>query len=200
MYEHVDRIIAVLTLVAAIIAVYYAKAAPSKEDLGRVEEKLTLVTESIEAVRTHTAASEAHLAEQNRRDALSLHVGQVSVSVNADGQLGESLMFRFQLNNLEAKLEAFNLINEDDMNFGSFTCTATKLSYFEAEVAHDIINHWFTGCGDNSVRQRVKLHLFLRLSDQQAQKFLYADMSKDNRQVTPGVAKYAWFWSLRGSC
>jgi hypothetical protein len=63
-------VVGVIGTGAAIVAAYYSKKAPSREDLKRVEFNTAQSATAIEAVKAHISKVEDHLSEQNKRETL----------------------------------------------------------------------------------------------------------------------------------
>lgn len=150
----VGIVIAMVAAVAAISAARYAKAAPTKEDLDKVQEKTTATSELVSNVHAHLAAineelkrvetclsqtSErletlhGHLEATNRRldteqvrDALLARVNKIPLRFMGEVEPGRDGQFTITTKDENVVLNRVDLYNESENKFGSAPCEVWK--------------------------------------------------------------------------
>jgi hypothetical protein len=175
-----------IAALAAVVAAFYAKAGVTKADLERVERSAAESVKHIEAVR-------AHLEEQIRREARLALLDRTSMAIDARGPSGESLLFHLTLNDPKIELQRIDLLNADNMQSGSFTCSPTEPSCFVATVDPETLRSWFAAGIETSNGKRVRLRAHLRLEGHEAARIMSADLNLI-RQEGQNV------WTLTGKC
>jgi hypothetical protein len=180
-------VFSIIASLAAVMAAFYAKGSASKADLERVERNTAESVKHIDAVRTH-------LEERIRREALLARFDRVSMAVDARGPAGESVLLRFTLNDERIELLRADLLNADNMQSGSFSCSPTdEPSCFVTTVDHDTVRSWFGAGTDTNDGKRVQIRAHLRLHDHEAARNMSAGLNliRQEKQTV---------WTLSGKC
>lgn len=86
-----DRVIAILTLIVASIAAYYAWRAPDKRDLKRVEDHTAATSGHLEGVKTNIARMDRRMDTQHEHDTLVKWAGSTVISVAGSGDGGDPI-------------------------------------------------------------------------------------------------------------
>lgn len=164
---------AVVGAVAAIYAARYAKASPTKEDLARVEE---------------------HLAEQNKRELLSVRVEHVAVFVTARSPWTDPLGLNFALKDPDVTLLRVGLLNNRDMRTETASCAQTGPLTYTAVVDRGVAQKWFDSAGETPHNSRpLKIRALIRIDGTEH----HRDLSV---QMTRGQTPTGTVWLLDGSC
>src|ERR1035438_330187 len=138
-FLNLDRVIAILTLIVAGIAAYYAYRAPDKRDLKRVEE--------------HTAATSRHLENQNERSssddefaALIHKAYRVPITVCGTADSGQPLTIYLRTNDPTVLFSRIELLNDMGSHYGKAGCSRTTNSMeFGFTLEADAVMHWLSG-------------------------------------------------------
>lgn len=157
----VASISALIALVAAIAAVYaaiYAKAAPTKEDLARVEK--------------HTAESSHHLKQQSHREELAGKAQAVPIVISGENQPTEALNLLLTVHekHVPLTLTRVGLYNENGSLFGKVECIRTPEAHqYEAKIPSDMFLDWFRGRHSLSPEAgRLRLRVYMNIDDHEA--------------------------------
>lgn len=187
--------VGIVAAVAAIYAAMYAKAAPTKEDLARVEAN----TEHLEEVRAGIASMNARLKKQEDVEQLQKRANRVSMA--AMGNQSGTVPFDLMLSLREPKepnlsLTHVELHNEQGNSFGSFPCaTNGNQTLYRAAIPMDTMGSWFhAGTPDQLVqRRRLKLKVCMSMNG--------AEVSRDMAVVLIQMQQGAGYWgyTLNGS-
>lgn len=164
----VAAVAAIIAAVAAIWTLVYAKDAPTKDDLAKVEKN----TGHLEEVRSGIASVDTRLKKQDEADQLKKIANRVSIA--ARGYQSGNVPLPLELNVKESQAPGFNinhleLYNERDLPFGSFPCTRIEgrpnLDY-RASIPMKTIGDWFrSGTPDEMVhRRRVKIKVWMSMN------------------------------------
>jgi len=165
----ISALIALVAAIAAIYAAVYAKAAPTKDDLARVEEN----TAHLEDVRERIGSVDSRLKKQEEAEQLRLRAKRISIT--ARGNTTGNAPFELQLsiagvNDANFSATHVELYNERDNSFGSFPCSRTdnpNVLDFNAAIPMQAMGTWFhSGTPDQTLhRMRLKLRVSLSAGD-----------------------------------
>ena len=135
----VAAVAAIIAAVAAIWTLVYAKEAPTKEDLKRVEE--------------HTAATSHQLESQNERSirsdklkALAYKTNRVSIVARGIADSGQPLTIYLTTNDPTVIFSRVELLNNMGSYYGKAECRRTTNSLeFSFALEPDAVTHWLSG-------------------------------------------------------
>jgi hypothetical protein len=162
----VAAVAAIVAAVAAIWTLIYAKDAPTKDDLSRVEEN----TAHLEEVRTGISSVDSRLKKQE--DAESIRIRANRVSITASGNLAGTVPYPLHLlirepNPPNLSLTHIELYNEHGNSFGSFPCSRIgdpSLLNFQADIPMTAMGEWFRAGTPVQTLSRVRLKLRVWMS------------------------------------
>lgn len=142
--------IALIAAVAAIYAAIYAKAAPTKEDIGRVE--------------LNTAESTRHLRKQTERDELAARAERVSFSVWGQDPLNYGLTVLITCHDEQTLVTGIGLYNEHGTLFGTAGCVRQPDGNYMTEIDAETLNNWYHGgthvvVGHGYMRVNLRVHI-----------------------------------------
>ena len=185
--------VAIPAAIAAVRALEYAKAAPTADDLARVEGNTRRTSEHLEGVKEevawtkqHTASTSQHLEEmksniaridklQHRQrdiEELQLRARQVHIRVLGNQTGNAAYRLDFTLKDSSISLIRVELFNEHDNLFGSCNCVATDnprgLNYFTLIPLRNMTD-WFGGgvAVEMYHRRRLKLRVWMMMDDEE---------------------------------
>jgi hypothetical protein len=168
----------------------FAKAAPTKEDLARVEQN----TAQIEDVRATIASVDSRLKKQEDTEALRIRASRVSITVmgNQAGNAPYPLeLFIKQTEEKNVSLTHLELYNEHGNAFGSFPCTHTGHPdglHFQANIPLATMADWYrSGTPVQTVnRMRLKLKVWMTMNGIEVPR----DMAVTVMETTGGMTGY----------
>jgi hypothetical protein len=147
---------AIVAAVAAIWTLIYAKDAPTKEDLKRVEE--------------HTAATSHHLESLNERSssedeygALYSRAGRVPITVRGTADSGQPLTIYLRTNDPTVRFSRVELLNDMGSYYGKAECSKTTNSMeFSFTLEPDAVTHWLSGSTPigSDIHLTIKVYMF----------------------------------------
>jgi|ERR1035438_4304938 hypothetical protein len=191
-------LIAVPAAWGAVRAIKYAKAAPTADDLARVEgntrrtsEHLEGVKEEVALTKQHTASTSQHLEEMKsniaridklqhrQRDIQELHQRARQVHIRVLGNQTGNTAYRLEFTLKDpTSILRVELFNEQDNLFGSCNCAETDnprgLNYFTLIPLRNTTD-WFNGGVPVEMynRRRLKLRVWIMMDDEE----VYRDMA-----------------------
>ncbi|MGA8669966.1 MAG: hypothetical protein WB679_08825 [Terracidiphilus sp.] len=139
----IGAVIALVAAVAAIYAAVYAKAAPTKEDLRRVEE--------------HTAATSDHLNSQRKREELAHKAARISIAIHGQTIGNEPMTLHLTLKDPAVTLMDLDLCNESQSLLGSVPCKHVTGMQYTAKVSTQVMGLWFASGTPVQTVQRARL-------------------------------------------
>lgn len=139
----IGAVIALVAAVAAISAAVYAKAAPTKEDLKRVEE--------------HAAATSDHLNSQRKREELADKAARVSIAIHGQTIGNEPMTLHLTLKDPAVTLMDLDLCNESQSLLGSVPCKHVTGMQYTATVSTQVMSQWFASGTPIQTVQRARL-------------------------------------------
>lgn len=165
-------IVGVVAAVAAIYAAVYAKAAPTKEDLARVEQ--------------NTAESTRHLQRQTQRDELAARIERVPLEIWGQDPLNQDLNVYIRCPVDDALPTRISFYNEHGALFGTSAVVRTPDDNYLGVVQADVATLWFHGGTPVSVghgRTRVIVRINLAIDGQEG----YREIAASLRQTLIGT-------------
>jgi hypothetical protein len=183
----VSGVAAIVAAIAAVRALCYAKDAPTKEDLGRVESNIAQV--------------EGHLSEQKQRDSVISRAERVSMSVKGSSFMSEPLNLVFTLEDASVTLLRIDLINGLNMLTGVVDCSPSDPLSFTATIDPTLSSRWFgSGESHQSVDQKLtRIRAFMMIDGQEVYKTFLVLMSQ-RLQPVPNMGSYQQIVTLSGTC
>jgi len=189
--------IAGITGLIAAGALYYAKKAPEKRDLERVEMNTADTAQRLEQMHTELAENTAktnerldgmenHLAqmgklarEQSAREALNARAQRVSITAMT-GMVPVAYPMEITLTLMEAdvvptRVEPFS----ESGSFGSFPCNAVRQGCWSAKIQPRQVNRWYASgfpVDDITYRRRVKLRIYMLIEEQEVHRDFAAQL------------------------
>ena len=182
----VSAVIALVAAVAGILAAKYAKAAPTTEDLARVEGN----TAHLEEVRASIASVDSRLRKQEDAERLKRRANRVSI--DARGYQSGTAPLDLQLfvkppQESDFSVTDLELCNEHGNLFGSFPCSRMGNPdglNFCAAIPMENMGEWFRG-GTPDPRlngRRLKLRVWMSMGGGE----VFRDMGVIVMQPEPG--------------
>jgi hypothetical protein len=196
---------AVAAVAAALFAawgLYYAKRGPSKEDLQRVEDNTAQTARHVDAVREHTAASEAHLADQGKRELLLAQARRVSITAHGSGFNDMPLLLGFSVKDPDVKLRRIDMINKHGLPLGTLDCSEEAPLTFSVKMDPEVYSKWFSGSDvQGSIDQMVlRLCAYFEIGGDETNKTFSISMSQNLREKQPGTRNFSYFVEVYGGC
>jgi hypothetical protein len=175
-------IVGVVAAVAAIYAAKYAKAAPTKEDLKRVEE--------------HAAATSEHLGMQRARAELQLQANRVSLSVHGKNEATQPLALHLAIKDPSVRVISIELRNEADSLFGSIPCECVSELEYTAPIVPEMTRRWFNaGTHVNSQasnHMQLQLHIFMEVDGIKVSRSMVVRLISSQVLDPSGVLQASW--------
>jgi hypothetical protein len=140
----VAAVAAIVAAIAAIKTLVYAKEAPTKDDLARVEK--------------NTAESTQHLKRQSERDEFAAMAQAVPIAVTGESHPTEPLSILLTVRDRGIPLTRLGLYNEHGSLFGIVLCKRISDLQYQAEIPSDTFGVWF-----NAGRFLSQTHAALRV-------------------------------------
>jgi hypothetical protein len=183
----VSAIAAVIAAIAAVAAVLYAKKAPTKEDLERVE--------------THIARVDDHLSEQNQRDLSTSRAERVSISVNGRNRLIEPLTLVLTVKDPGVTLLRIELVNDLGMFSGMTDCLPSDPLSFIATIPPEVAQRWFGSCrtGLSTNQKLAPIRAFMKIEGREVHRTFSVNMTELTQQW-PNMQHSEQIFSLSGTC
>jgi hypothetical protein len=132
-------VIAVVAAVAAIYAAVYAKAAPTRDDLARVEEN----TAHLEEVKASIVSLNDRMLRQQKHDALISRANHVPVTVSGGSPIRRPLRLFLQTADQSVFFSRVELFNEHLNKFGFGECKRNDPGEgFVTILDGDVVENW----------------------------------------------------------
>lgn len=183
----------VIGAMGAVAAAWFGLKAPTRSDIERVERNTAESARHIDAVR-------AHMAEQGEREAMLVLVNRISITVQARGPVIEPLQLDFELNDVGVELRKVDLINGQQMLYGSFVCVAADPSHFVATIDPNTVRNWASGCGNPGPLIRVQVRAYLYLNGKEVKRVFSVDLSRGQQPIGDNARTFQPIWLLSGRC
>lgn len=163
-------LVAIPAAIAAALALKYAKAAPTANDLARVEGNTAATSEHLEEVKANVARVVSRLKQQREIQELRLRASRVSITARGNQAGNAPYKVNLSLKDPSASLTHVELFNENGNAFGSFPCSkADNPSGLEYVAVIPITNmgEWFRGGTPVQAltRMRLKLTVWMSIDD-----------------------------------
>lgn len=155
---------AIIAALAASKALSYAKDAPTKDDLARVEQNTAETAGHIEKVRSHIARVDERQAQQYDTELLRETARHISIHVKgAYGNAGPMTLY-FAAEDPNVILLSAQLRNESGSIFGQAPdCILDTQKHFKADYPFDDIRRWYDSATKIDMRGRrvltIRAHL-----------------------------------------
>jgi len=181
-------VVAVISAVAAVLAAFFAWRGPTKSDLQRVER--------------NTEQTARHVAEQNRREALSDKANVASLKVMGSGWSGQPLAMQFTLKDPTIRLLRIVPINRLDSPLGSFECEQTEPFIFSVTIDANTAGKWFneSAAHDTNESKLVQICAWLEIEKTAIPKPFTVRMTQNMQQTSPEIRSFAYFITVSGEC
>ncbi len=180
----VAAVAAIVAAVAAIFAAVYAKAAPSKDDLKRVEEHAAATSTHLEKVHTNIARMDERLHKQYENNSLISQAERMSITVHGMGTAGESLPIDLVINDPDTALLRLELYDTVGTLFGSVECTRVEPLAYNAVLDAPLALRWFNaGAADTSNKRLLSIRAYMSLPGQEVWRHFPVYMTEGIRQV-----------------
>lgn len=131
---------------------------------------------------------------------LLARVNQTSISVEARGQIGNSLELLFRLTDAEIGLLRIDLINQDGMSAGSCVCAPTEPCCFVANATHGSLRAWSMEGEAAPYGKRLQLRMCLRLDGHEFLRSMSVDLNNITETVVSDIRTKRNIWTLSGTC
>jgi hypothetical protein len=138
-----NLIVAIIAMIAACVAAYFAFKGPSRQDLELVEKNTAATAEQITAVRGHIAKVEDHLGIQNSRAELIAAGKKVSITVAGESWFQQQVPISLSLADPEISLMSLDLINDSEMLSGNVDCARASETTFTAVIPGSLFVAWY---------------------------------------------------------
>jgi hypothetical protein len=138
-----NLIVAIIAMIAACVAAYFAFKGPSRQDLELVEKNTAATAEQITAVRGHIAKVEDHLGIQNSRAELIAAGKKVSITVAGESWFQQQEPILLTLADPEISLMSLDLINDSEMFSGNVDCARASETTFTAVIPGSLFVAWY---------------------------------------------------------
>lgn len=145
----ISGVIALVAAVAAIYAAVYAKAAPTKEDLARVEK--------------HVASTSALMDVQRRREELARKAARVPITVRGQTLAVEPTILHLTVKDPAFILREIDLRNEANSTTATVPCTHASGQQYTAIVTVQEMSLWFLTGNPTVSPQRMRLAIWAHL-------------------------------------
>jgi hypothetical protein len=187
----VAAVAAIIAAVAAIWTLVYAKDAPTKEDLARVEENTAESSTHLEKVHTNISRMDERLHRQSERESIISQANRVSFTVQGMGDAGGALEISLLVRDPDVVLKRIEFFNEFGTLFGSVDCEKVEPLAYKATLDALLAQRWYNGGTADQViaRKRLYLRAYMVLRGEEVYRQFPIHMSTDARNVgnLPGV-------------
>lgn len=158
---------AIVAAIAAIRTLVYAKEAPTKDDLAKVEK--------------NTAESTAHLRRQTEQDVLRAKVERVPLSVWGQDPQNQNLLVKIKCGDTDAFPTRIDLRNEHGTLFGTCAVVRGPDNEYWTEIDADALVRWRDG-GTRVVvgpgYSRLVLRIYLVIEGQEGHRDIAASLTQ----------------------
>ena len=154
---------AIVAAIAAIWTLIYAREAPTKEDLQRVEDNTATTASHVERVRSHMAKVDARQQEQHQEELTREAARHISIYVKGEYGNAGPMMLRFTIQNPTVVLLNVQLKNELGATFGQADCVQLGLQEFTADFNVLDIQKWYESATTTDMQGRRVLMIRARL-------------------------------------
>jgi len=188
----VAAVAAIVAAVAAIWTLIFAKDAPTKDDLARVEEN----TAHLEEVKAKLARMDSRHEQQEYRELVNLLAERVRMSISGQNTHAEPFVLHLRTTDPHIVPVTIELHDEVNSLFGSFGLNPGTLNDWEAEVASATMFRWFEARVRIEAFNRAKLsvRVIMLMNDLPASRQLPVTLSRVQiRQPgTPETNESGW--------
>jgi len=143
----VAAVCAVWSGIASTAAAKYAKDAPTKEDLKRVED--------------HVAVTSHHLEHQSWREELNDGASRVSIAVEGRDFQDEPLVVHLRLQDPSVRLIRIDMLSESGTLYGGGSCDMKEPDHYIAELDSRKVANWFNAGERKGNTSQLWLRVFM---------------------------------------
>jgi hypothetical protein len=206
-WTFVVSIVAALAAIVAIFvglrAIYYAKQAPTTEDLRRVEKNTAETSRHLEGMHGKIASMDTRLDQQAEHDTLVSRANRVSTLIEGEDLVGNCLSIRLTLKDPKVTLIRLDLLNERGIVFGSPDCEATAYLQFTATIDPATILKWFDGgtitVAGWSARSQLGLRVHMLVSGNNVHRQVAVILYRANQSDPANPLVRHQVWRIEGS-
>lgn len=162
----------------------YAKDAPTKADLQRVED--------------HVAATSEHLRRQARREELNTQAERIHVSIRGRSPQDEDLVATVEVHNPIAglRLTCIDFLGKTGTPYGSTQTTQVGASTYEAWLDRRNVQRWYASERPGEFNLRIRVHMVI--DGEEGHKEMPVTVSDGQIQVDAQSPQIKRCWLIEG--
>jgi hypothetical protein len=201
-------VVAVIAAVAAIIAaaaaiwtLVYAKEAPTKDDLARVEQN----TAHLEEVRSKIASMDKRQRSQQELESLYGKARRLSILVSGQDDIPQPLRVNLTIKDSTALLSRVELFNEVGSVFGSVDCVRNPDAElaFRAVIEFQTVSRW-KAAGTmvqayNRVRLNLRVYMFFEGHEVEVFRDMAVHVTDESRRLEGAIQQTVSAIRIEGS-